>query len=215
MLRVRWKLFGSLQSSIEVADDLEAGPSSSLSPYQQTNTGGISFHQISKSPATEPLVSSIIVKVVELEYWGSDWEDGHAEDESEDQVWVDDDTNFDNGEPLRILMRCCGEDRPQAPPPLLVEHTSQSFVTVHDYITQVHTWFQNLQTDIERYHREHFIRGPPSFLLYVFIVALDSLSFIQNADHHWKHVAEHARRRREGTLPPAGTSVHGQAQLTQ
>lgn len=94
MLRVRWDLFGSLQFSIEVANDLEAGSSSSCSPYQQTIADGVTFHQISRSPATEPLVSSIIVRVSELEYWGSDWEEDHAapgEDGNEDQVWVDDD----------------------------------------------------------------------------------------------------------------------------
>ena len=68
MLRVRWEAFGSLEESVAVADDLDAGAPSSLSPYEPDDESDI-FHEIPKSPATEPPVCSIIVNVDELMIW--------------------------------------------------------------------------------------------------------------------------------------------------
>lgn len=63
MLRLRWKPFGPLSTSIQVVDDA-LNPSSTQKPYQ---TDSDSFHPVSASAATEPPVSSITVKLQDLD----------------------------------------------------------------------------------------------------------------------------------------------------
>ncbi|USP74843.1 hypothetical protein yc1106_02117 [Curvularia clavata] len=178
MLRIHWSLFGPLQSSVDVADTL--GPDFNC---QQYATYGGSFHPISTSPATEPPVSSISVEVDVLEQWQYNWEMEHREDDGEDHEWIED----ENGED-RKLMHCCGESRPPAASSLKVLSTTRPFVTVHDYITQVHAWLGTLQTDILKAMGE---MGYPETQLYISLMSLEVLSFEEDIGTMWKWVVTH------------------------
>ncbi|KAH8724429.1 hypothetical protein GQ44DRAFT_727785 [Phaeosphaeriaceae sp. PMI808] len=190
MLRVRWKPFSPIQSSVYVTDDLST-ISSSLSSYQKAAVNDASFHQISTSLATESPVSSITE---------SDWVDEHephAQHDSGQAQW--------STEPSRKLMRCCGQDRPHPPPPLLVRSTVQQFVTMHDFVTQTHAWLQPLQEDILNAMEATFGSSFLNTQLYVALIALDKSMIVSDgncgqADRHWERVADHARKRVEGTL---------------
>lgn len=200
-----------MQSTIKVAEDLDAGPNSSVSPYQLT-TGVIpSFHQISTSPATDPPVSSITVKISDLEDWAWRWAENHEDCgegyDDEHQEWIEEDGDENDEEeeqePLRKLVRCCNQNRPQAPPPLVVRPTAQSCITVHDYITQVYAWVENLQADIVAATKEN-AGTHPSTPRYMSLLRLDTPHIRDDrqgrADRHWKGVAEHAQLRRDGKM---------------
>ena len=189
MLRVRWLLFGSLESSVEVADTLDLD--SKCGPY---TTDGHSFHKISTSPATEPPVSSISVNVDDLDTWGYRWEGEHRDDDWDNQEWTGDSDDED-----RDLLRCCGMACPPPPPSLEVLPTTHPFVTVHDYITQVHAWLQTLKPSILEAMGDMYSL---STRFYISLLSLRVLSYWEDtrADRLWKSTEQHARRRRDGTM---------------
>jgi hypothetical protein len=187
MLRVHWSLFGPLQSSVDVADTLDPD-----FDCQQYATDGGFFHPISASPATEPPVSSISVEVDVLEQWQYNWEMEHREDDEEDQEWIEDENSED-----RKLVHCCGADRPPGALSLKVLPTTRPFVTVHDYITQIHAWLGTLQTDILKAMGK---MDSPETKLYISLMSLEVLSFEDDIGTMWKWVVRHARRRRDGTM---------------
>jgi len=193
ILRVHLSLFGPLKSSVEVADTL--GPDFKCEPY---TTDGHSFHDISTSPATEPPVSSISVNIDNLDTWGYRWEGEHRDDNEDNQEWVETENDED-----RALLRCCGMACPPPPPSLEVLPPTHPFVTVHDYITQVHAWLQTLKPSILAATDE---LSSPSTRLYSSLVILGVLTFEEDigADRLWESVERHVRRRRDGTmLPPS------------
>ena len=150
MLRVHWSPFGPLQSSVYIADTLDPDFN-----CQQYATDDGSFHTISTSPVTEPPVSSISVQVDVLEQWQYNWEMEHWDDDEEDQEYIEDENGLD-----RTLVHCCGAARPPAATSLKVLPTTRPFVTIHDYITQVHTWLGALETDIFKAMGEALTKAP-------------------------------------------------------
>jgi hypothetical protein len=208
MLRVRWRPFGSLQSTVEVAEDLDAGLNSSVSPYQINVGVNPSFHRISSSPATDPPVSAITVKMLDLEDWAWRWTEDHENCvegyDDEDQEWMEERGDEDDEEePPRKLMRCCNQNRPQVPQPLVVKPSAKSYITVHDYIIQVHAWIEDLQADILAATKENF-GTRPSTSSYMTLLHLDEPHVRDDcqgrADRYWKAVAEHAQLRRDGRM---------------
>lgn len=189
MLRVHWSLFGCLQSSVDIADTL--GPGFNC---QQYATDGNSIHQISSSPATEPPVSSISVDVDVFEEWEFYWVEEHRDDDEEDQEWIENEEGED-----RKLVRCCGTARPQASASLKVLPITHHFVTVHDYITQIHAWLQTLQTSILEAMGE---LSSSSTKLYINLLSLDNLKLEEDvrANAMWKVIGEHARRRMDDAM---------------
>jgi hypothetical protein len=189
MLRVHWSLFGPLQSSVDVADTLDPG-----FDYQQYTIDGRTFHQISTSSVTEPPVSSISVDVDVFEEREYDWVEEHRDDDEEDQEWIEDEHSEG-----RKLVHCCGMARSQVPPSLKVLPTTHHFVTVHDYITHVHAWLREIQTDVLEAMGE---MSSSSTKLYINLLSLDNMKLEEDirADAMWKAVADHARRRRDGTM---------------
>jgi hypothetical protein len=188
MLRVIWSLFGPLQYSVHVADTLDPD----FHCQQYATAGGGSFHPISTSPATDPPVSAISVEVDVLEQWQYNWEMEHGEDDEDHQEWIED----ENGED-RKLVHCCGAARPPAALSLKVLPTTRPFVTVHDYITQVHAWLETFQTNILRAMGETV---SPETKLYISLMSLKVLSFEEDIGIKWKWVGRHAQRRRDGTM---------------
>ncbi|KAH7086798.1 hypothetical protein FB567DRAFT_526247 [Paraphoma chrysanthemicola] len=212
MLRIRWTPFGSVQSTIQVAEDLDAGPTSSMSPFQLTDEVNPTFHQISMSPATDPPVSSITMTISDLEDWGWRWEDNHGDCgegyDEEHQEWAEEDeandeNDHEDEERPRKLMHCCDEDRPQAPAPLVIHPSTQEYITVHDYITQAHRYVEDLRADIVAATEEAMgtKRESPR---YVSLLSLDTIHVRDGSqgreDRHWKDVAEHVKLRRDGKM---------------
>jgi hypothetical protein len=189
MLRVHWSLFGPLQSSVDVAATLDPD-----FDCQQYATNGGSFHPISTSPATEPPVLSISVGVDVLKQWQYNWEMEHREDDEEDQEWIEDENSED-----RKLVHCCGATRPPAALPLEVLPTTRTFVTVHDYITQVHAWLGTLQTDILQAMGD---MASSENKLYISLMSLEVLSFEEDIGTIWRWVGRHAQRRIDSTIIP-------------
>jgi hypothetical protein len=106
-------------------------------PYYNATTGV--WHPISQLPISEPRVSSITVRVSELQDWEDNWEDLHCEH-------VAGDAGGDE---------CCGTARPVGKKDASVVVTGTGgvtegggFVTVHDYVMVVHPWLMGLRSDI-------------------------------------------------------------------
>lgn len=189
MLRVHLSLFRPLESSVDVADTLDLD--FKCEPY---TTDGHSFHEISTSPVTEPPVSSVSVNVDVLDTWEYKWEGEHRDDNEDYQEWVETENDDD-----RKLLRCCSMACPPPPPSLEVLPTTHPFVTVHDYITQVHAWLQTLKLSILEAMGES---SSPSTRFYTSLLSLRVLTFWEDirVDKLWKSVEQHARRRRDGTM---------------
>lgn len=157
---------GTVQNAIEVLSDPK--DPDTRTPYYNQAAG--TYHPISELPISEPKVSSITVRVRELEDWEENWLTVHWKhsepdappDAFPDAKWgelsvggssdADDEVEYD-GEP--DLLRCCGQDRPRHKNAKLTIKPSKAwdgqdggFVTVHDYVSAVHPWLVRLRGEI-------------------------------------------------------------------
>lgn len=106
-----------------------------------------SRHPVSQEPYTEPSVSSITVRVVELDEWENNWLTLHAEHaEPDDQLdpdfvrfglLPDYDPDEDEEGPDHLLV-CCGTERPRNNGLKVLVQAAAGFVTVHDFLSAVH-----------------------------------------------------------------------------
>lgn len=191
LLRLRWKSFGPLATSIRVAANAGDQPSAHDQTYDQGATG---HHPILASSLTQPPISSIRVTQVHLDDWEQEWVDEHLPHADYDgAVWTgggegvtvtgldetatEDQEDADQGddETGRRLMRRCDEDRPPARGPgLVVRASSKPYVTIHDYVTAVHAWLQTHRDDILRARGVHESGPVPAdTVLYVNILQID------------------------------------------
>jgi hypothetical protein len=156
-VRLVWSFSGSLETSLSVM--ASAYNTDVLEPYFQHTAGGGSWHAISQSPLTHPLVSAVVVMVDDLELWESDWLDFHRNHSDPDSHQESEDLKYghlpgydpEKDEPPPHLLVCCGSDRPRhkAGSVLVTPSASgQGFVTVHDYITTMHPWLMRNRDDI-------------------------------------------------------------------
>ncbi|KAI1403204.1 hypothetical protein F4819DRAFT_236184 [Hypoxylon fuscum] len=210
LLRLRWKPFGPLNTCIKVIDNV-LDPSSIQRPYQM---GSRTFHPVSTSAASQPPASSILVRQYDLEQWEDDWDEIHsshtrsshgadwaAATQHEDGVKEEEDAEGDSGKGGK-LMHCCNEDRPQNPPSLVVRSSTQSFVTIHDFVTTVHPWLQSVKGDVLSAIGD--FRGTPvpaDTPLVVYCVIPNTFMLLEGSDgttdfqSTWRDLAEHARQR--------------------
>jgi hypothetical protein len=147
-MRLRWTLEGPIFLSVRVLDD----PTSATSPHQAYQTA-TKLHPIANSAITEPKVSSLKVEVYQLLDWEFCWceiHEAHADPTDGQSVWSFSENPEDPGENPK-LMRCCGTDRPQPTPPLVVQASSSTepFVTIHDYVSAVHPWLMGLREKLQ------------------------------------------------------------------
>ncbi|KAK8121893.1 hypothetical protein PG984_010563 [Apiospora sp. TS-2023a] len=209
MLRIRWRPFGPLEESIQVADNARSPPSPQ-SPAYHPGTTPASPHPVSASPLTEPAISSITVTQDDLNNWEDDWVDEHIphadDDDAGTSTWVDgsgDDEDDEDGLG-RKLVRCCDQSRPRAPAPLVVGPSTQPYLTVDDYIVAVHAWL--------RTHRDSILaaRGvhedgpvPASTSFYVNFLGLNTITLddgkrSSDFDYLWQSWAAHVDARLAG-----------------
>ncbi|GAM91159.1 hypothetical protein ANO11243_092060 [Dothideomycetidae sp. 11243] len=150
VLQIRWTPFGVLASCIEIVED-PRDPASACRPYMTSNIAD----SISTQSITEPPVSSITVRQADIEMGGDMFLEAHiehADDDNPSAIWeeapVSEEAKQRGETPSEKLMQCCGIRRPRKSPTLTVLPTAKSFVTVGDYIAQVHPWLQTLRDEI-------------------------------------------------------------------
>ncbi|KAF6803448.1 hypothetical protein CMUS01_15084 [Colletotrichum musicola] len=160
---------GTVQSAVEVLPD-PADPDP-RTPYYDHAAG--TYHPVSALPISEPKVSSVTVRVSELEDWEENWLDmheGHSEpdmpdafpdarwgrlssgnDDDEEEEEDDDENNDESPQ----LLHCCEMDRPRGKNAKLTITPSKAwdggdggFVTVHNYVSALHHWLVRLRGDL-------------------------------------------------------------------
>jgi hypothetical protein len=131
-------------------------PNGPLEPYY--NQASDTWHPVAQLPITEPKVSSITVRVYQLEEWDSAWCEEHWEHTDPDSEEGMNDgvewsiVELDDGTTEPELLRCCGTMRRggknfsvMAKPTVAGE---EGFVTVHDFLKVVHPWLMGLKREI-------------------------------------------------------------------
>lgn len=156
--RVRWTLNGPLETSIFIVQlGREFDPEEVPKPYylgkEDDNEGN--WHPFSRSPLSEPKVSSVKLFVNPLDEWDYFWMVEHEEH-------TDPDAKYDPAEVLyelvpegpyageQKLLRCCGEDRPLGKETgFVVRGTCDGgFVTIHDFLSVVHPYLMSRRDEI-------------------------------------------------------------------
>ncbi|KAI1452080.1 hypothetical protein F4805DRAFT_55120 [Annulohypoxylon moriforme] len=163
MQRVFWTIDGPLSESIWIMESCHN--TDSLEPYFKADDPKERWHPVSQAPLTDPKVSSITVRVYELDKWEDDWYDFHREhsdpnggneqfDENGDLMvrWGElldyDEEKDEEGKPEHLLM-CCGTTRPRGKAgSMAVKPTTGDFITVHDYLSTLHPWLLGKRDDI-------------------------------------------------------------------
>lgn len=216
MLRIRWQPFGSLEESIQVAENARSPPSPQDPAYHPATTTPASPHPVSASSLTEPPISSITVTQDDLSHWEDDWVDEHlphADDDDGVSTWVDgadsddededeDDADEGGDDGLgRNLARCCGQSRPRAPAPLVVGPSTKPYLTVDDYVMAVHAWFRTHRDSIlaaRGVHQDGPVPASTSF--YANFLGLDTITLDDGKgsgdfDYLWRSWATHVDAR--------------------
>lgn len=159
-LRLYWTLEGPLSSAIRVMEDPHYDPNSTLAPYFDQTTPSPSWSPISQSPLTEPRISSVTVRVEQLDDWEEQWLDfhhDHAEpgdhNEGNDEVRFGQLPDYDpdedeDEEGSEHLLKCCGGERPRNKAVSLLVKATGEFLTLHNYVSAVHPWLMGLREDI-------------------------------------------------------------------
>lgn len=175
---LRWTLDGALESSLAIVDD-QTDPQGSHQPYCQSSLAD-GFHHISKESLFEPKVSSIMVRVYELNELHGHWETDHhhAGPENLGSVYSDE----------HILISCHGESRPENKFELLVK-ASGAYLIVHDFVTAVHPWLISLRADIAGAMKELYGKY---ISIFVPMISLH-LMFLKNNIKSWVAGVETAR----------------------
>lgn len=143
-----WPLAGPTLEASGLA--VMAGPTNPdvRAPYYDAAAGA--WHPVGRLPISEPRVSSITVRVSDLEDWAGNWEETHCD-------YVADEEGGDgagNG--------CCGMERPAGKDASIVVTgtggvteggggaggAGGDFVSVHDFVAAVHPWLMGLRSDI-------------------------------------------------------------------
>lgn len=157
--QIRWTLNGPLETSISIVQlGSEFDPEEVPEPYylgkEDDNEGN--WHPFSRSPLSEPKVSSVKLFVNPLDEWDYFWMVEHEEH-------TDPDAKYDPAEVLyepvpegstypggQKLLRCCGEDRPLGKETdLVVRGTGDGgFVTIHDFLSVVHPYLMSRRDEI-------------------------------------------------------------------
>jgi hypothetical protein len=152
--RLCWSLAELFSSAICVMDDIDFEPDIPTTPYCLSLPENM-WHKVSKSPLTEPKVSSVVVCIDQLEDWEDSWfvmHDGHHdpdEDSSNGEFRFDAD---DDG--TEYLTRCCNQESPQSNTISLTVEAAGAYITIHDYVSAVHPWLLDLREVILRAEKD-------------------------------------------------------------
>jgi len=161
LFRLCWTLDGPLDTAISVMTNpyYDPGePESARVPYARAapDGGDPTLHPISGASVSNPPVSSMIISVSELQMWPDAWMDVH---EGHSLPGSDPDWQWGPAPPHAPavarewdklhLLRCCGEERPwDKDEACLTVRASADFVTIHDFVAQVHPWLMGMRQDL-------------------------------------------------------------------
>lgn len=183
--RLTWTLQGPLATSVFVS----AGPNDAKGPresYVLETTSGPVWHTVSLEPLTRPRISSLSVKVRQLDYWADDWEEWHRHAEPGDSRCEFRDAALVTGDADDDprLVYCCGETRPPIHTPLRIKARKDlGYITIHDYVSAVHPWLLELRQDMLR--ALNFLEDPRPLpaetRLYVDFYAPESLRILHES----------------------------------
>ena len=123
-----------------------------LTPYFSNGA----FHAISKEPISDPKISSVIVRVNDLDRWESAWTECHNQHDHIGPppagMWYGQLTDYDpdwNSGREDDTLGCCGEARPRGKSiRIAVRPASGDFITVHDYLSTAHQWLLSAKGQI-------------------------------------------------------------------
>jgi hypothetical protein len=119
--RIRWTLNGPLETSISIVNlGREFDPEEVPEPYYLGDKDGHEgkWHPFSRSPLSEPKVSSAKLFVNPLDDWDTFWMEIHEHHTEPDATYDPAEVLYEpipGGDPDlgdKRLLRCCGEDRP-------------------------------------------------------------------------------------------------------
>ncbi|KAF2154940.1 hypothetical protein K461DRAFT_276109 [Myriangium duriaei CBS 260.36] len=173
-LALRWKAFGPLSDCVEVAVDPK-DPNSTRRPF----ITGTMLDTIADESLTEPPISSITVVQEQLNdapQYFVDEHIPHADDDNPAVEWRPAKPPHHGDRENKLLMQCCGEQRPRGSPRLTINASSKAFVTIGDFVLAVHPWLQTLKDEIVAVIGEHLGRISGDTPFYVFPDYLDCLA---------------------------------------
>ncbi|KAH9230475.1 hypothetical protein K456DRAFT_55552 [Colletotrichum gloeosporioides 23] len=157
--RILRRLQGPLSDSVFVLRDQEREPYV-IASGPAGNSGP---QPIAQSSLTEPKIGSITVRVDVLRRWQEEWlerHERHAHADDKDCVFGklhdkelyklsgSESSGDDEDGEMELLLRC-DTDRPKKAQPLVI-NASDTYVTVHDYLSALHPWLMGLREDIVR-----------------------------------------------------------------
>lgn len=142
--RLKWAVDGPLDSAIEVMQSMKYDPDIPTEPYGDKVASTTIWHPISRSPLTDPKVSSVIVHIANVEDWEYQWLEfhrfcHHLDDNGEDhnEFFFGDLPDYDpdsDKEDEVHLLRCCRADRPRKKGQTLLVKATGAFLTIHGYL---------------------------------------------------------------------------------
>lgn len=159
LYRLHWTLDGPLETAISVMaapyhDPAE--PESAHEPYARAAPdGSTSWHPISEESIENPPTRSVTASIAEYIDLDEAWfvvHEGHSI-EGEGPNWgplpaMDSPADFVPDEEPHLL-RCCGEERPWDMEEIKLKlHASSEFLTIHDFVSQVHPWLMGMRDEL-------------------------------------------------------------------
>lgn len=147
--RLLWPLDGVFPTSISVlSENLES--SQPLFQPNSDDTGGI-WHKLVHQPLTTPKTTSTEISLHDLNYWEEDWLRWYKEHDSAEYVTyselddenrsypseMNDEVGWHSNSDTKLLIACCGEDRPLRKAAKLIVKPSSGggYITVLGYIS--------------------------------------------------------------------------------
>jgi hypothetical protein len=206
--RLKWALEDPLHSAIEVMHDMKYDPNIPTEPYGNRTESTTIWHPISQSPLTDPKVSSVIVHIETVEDWEYQWLEQHRfchdpeeNGENPDEFLFGDLPDYDSDsdeEEEPHLLRCCGADRPRKKGETLLVKAAGAFLTIHDYLSVVHSWLLGRREDIFGAEGDLFLNEPLAANTKLMVVWLPDLVHFET-EEEWQRSMSQELRKKDST----------------
>ncbi|KAK5659395.1 hypothetical protein OQA88_1488 [Cercophora sp. LCS_1] len=162
--RIRWALNGPLESAITIGRDYFLDPDEVPESYCRGSLGSSedslyeAWHPLSKSPLSEPKISSLQLTVHALHDWDTNWMENHDQHTDPDGTYdpadvlygpLPDADKYEKEDAENHLLICCGLKRPRGKKvQLKVEAGTEGFVTIRDFASVVHRYLMGRRAEI-------------------------------------------------------------------
>ncbi|KAH9438496.1 hypothetical protein MCOR02_002115 [Pyricularia oryzae] len=147
--KVPWTLNGPLESAIQVMPNMWYDADAVMEPYFRppaTLGSEPSWHSLALEPLMTPPFHTVTVRP----YCIADWEEllfmrkytgAMRSGRYGEHAWADEDDYYDD----HMLVERCGGQRPRSRDAKLQVKAAGAFVTIHDYVSQVHPWLMGMR----------------------------------------------------------------------